>query len=525
MGSRAAVSAPHLLAARAAIDVLEAGGNAVDAAVAAAAASTVVQPFSSSVAGVGWANVYERATGKTEVLQFHGAAPMGLDVGGFTAAPSGMLDWQALEARGAALLGSLVPAAASGWEALLVRKGTWPLSRVLESAIALARGGFPVSELLHQVIKQNVAKLARWPASGEIFVPGGRVLRPGERLVQTDLGATLERIADNGAAELTEGRTARALLDLHRRHGGALSGADLAVYTPSWHPPLVTTYRGHIVHAAPPPLGDVSFVSGLQLLEAFPAFDGPSDPNYIAASVQSARLVNAERRRYLGPRTDKAVIERLLGPQHVSELRAQISSRASGTFPSASADGHTITLAVVDKDGNAANIMQTVGTFFGTGAVAPGTGALVNSCLYFAYVGGDGANRVVPGHGIEQNPCLATVFDHRGELELVLGSPGGRTRVETVRQMLVNFVDFGMNVQEAVDARRFLGAPDGSGVDFEQRYGPVDRELRATLESDGYRVRLVDEAFCSGQAIAVDLASRTRMAAADWRRESVALAY
>ncbi len=129
MGSRAAVSAPHLLAARAAIDVLDAGGNAVDAAVAAAAVSTVVQPFSSSIAGVGWANVYERATGKTEVLQFHGAAPVGLDVSGFTAGPSGMLDWQTLEARGAALLGSLVPAAVSGWEALLARKGSWPLSR------------------------------------------------------------------------------------------------------------------------------------------------------------------------------------------------------------------------------------------------------------------------------------------------------------------------------------------------------------------------------------------------------------
>ncbi len=525
MGKRGAVSAPHLLAAQAAIEVLKAGGNAVDGAVAAAAVSTVVQPFSSSIGGVGWANVYERATQRTEVLQFHGAVPAGLDPAAFSASPSGLVDWKALEAEGAALLGSLVPGVVAGWAELLARKGRWPLSRALERATSLAFDGFPVSELLHQVLEQNMAKLCRWPASARIFLPDDRLLRPGERLVQEDLGTTLERIADNGPEEVTTGWTGKALVDLYRDHGGALKSTDLAKYSPTWHPPLVTTYRQHIVHAAPAPLGDVSFISGLQLLEALPAYWGGHDPDYMWASVESAKIVNAERRRFLGPGSDTALIHHLLGAEHVRALSEQICSDASGTHISPRADEHTITLAVIDEDGNAANIMQTVGTFFGTGAVAEGTGVLANSCLYFAYAGNGEANRVVPGQAIEQNPCLATVFDHDGNLELVVGSPGGRTRVETVRQMLVNVVDFGMNVQQAVDSPRFLAGSDGESVDFEQRYGPLPAELGAGLEARGYSVHLTDEVFGSGQAVAIDPVSQTRMAGADWRRESVALAY
>ena len=269
----------------------------------------------------------------------------------------------------------------------------------------------------------------------------------------------------------------------------------------------------------------MSFISGLKLLEALPAYRGGDDPAYMWASVESAKIVNAERRRFLGPGSDTAVIDHLLGGEHVRALSEQICAGASGIHTCPRADEHTITLAVIDEEGNAANIMQTVGTFFGTGAVVEGTGVLANSCLYFAYAGKCEANRVVPGQGIEQNPCLASVFDQDGNLELVVGSPGGRTRVETVRQMLVNVVDFGMNIQQAVDSPRFLGGADGHSVDFEQRYGPLPAELRTALEARGYSVRLTDEVFGSGQAVAVDPASQTRMAAADWRRESVALAY
>lgn len=525
IGAHAAASTPHLLASEAAIDVLRRGGNAVDAAVAAAAVSAVVQPFTSSFGGVGWATVYDRRLRRTEVLQFHGAAPQRLDPSELHADPTtGLVDWRALEARGKSLLGSLVPGVVAGWEELLARKGRWTLGKALERAGALASEGFPVSELLAQTAARSAGRLARWPTSA-VFLPGGRPLRVGERLVQTDLAATISRIASNGAEELVRGDTGQAYVDFFAQHGGVLTEEDLERYRPSWHEPLRFTFRGHTLLATPAPLGDVAFAAGLGLLDALPPFSGPQDPAYVHLSIETAKQVSAARARYLGPDTPPEVVDWLLSDELRNQLLAAIDVRARQPGPLAQASEDTITLAVIDEEGNAVNLMQTVGTLFGTGAVVGTTGILANSSIYFAFARPGGANRVVPTCGIEQNPCLALAFDPQGNLTLVIGSPGGKTRVETVRQMLVNILDFGMNPQQAVDAARFLVAPDGATVDFEQRYGPVDPALRAALESRGHRVSVVDEAFGSGQAIAIDPGTGARLAAADWRRESVALAY
>jgi gamma-glutamyltranspeptidase/glutathione hydrolase len=525
MGRTAAVSTPHLLASQAAIDVLRAGGNAVDAAVTAAAACTVVQPFSSSVGGVGWATVFEQATSTTEVLQFHGAAPRSIDPGVFRPDRAGLIDWRRLEQEGRALLGSLVPGAVAGWEELLTSKGTWSLSQALQPALRWAREGIPVSELLARNLAGQAERLARWPTSARIFLPGGRPLRCGERLVQDDLAATLERIAANGAAELAQGRTGDALTRFSARHGGCVSADDLAAYRPTWHLPAVGSFRGRTVHAAPAPFGDISFLTGLHLLDSFDPFSGPSDPDYVHASVESAKLVGWERARYLGPSADPEMVAGLLAPAHTRALRERIGPRAISSPSPGRGPEDTITLAVIDSDGNAVHLMQTVGALFGTAAVAGDTGFLINSSMYFVYAGGEGANRVVPGEPVEQNPCVGVVLDAEGRLELVIGSPGGKTRVETVRQMLVNVVDFKMNVQEAVDAARFLTSADGISVDFEDLTGPPDPALRAALEGRGHRVAVGGETFGSGQAVAVDPATGTRMAGADWRLESVALAY
>ncbi|HTX00234.1 MAG TPA: gamma-glutamyltransferase [Acidimicrobiales bacterium] len=524
MGARGAVSAPHQLASAAALEVLEAGGNAVDAAVAAAAASTVVQPFSSSLGGGGWAAVHIGATGRTEMLDFQGVVPAGLDPRAFRAAPSGLVDWPRLEREGSALLSCLVPAAVAGWEALLARHGSWSLSHALESAISLAAQGFPVSELLHANLAENEARLRSWPESAAIFLHCDRPYLPAQRLVQSDLAATLARVAAAGWSEIAEGETGAAIVGFHERYGGAVRAEDLTGYRPRWHDPLTGSFRGRVVHAAPAPLGDVSFLCGLQLLDAYPAFDGPLDPAYIHVSVESAKLIADERSRYLGPGTDARAAARLAGRDHVAELVQRIGERARPARSVPGGPGHTITLAVIDGEGNAVHLMQTVGTLFGCAAVAGNTGILLNSSLNFAYASGTGANRIVPGRGIEQNPCLAVVLDAEGRLEMLVGSPGGKTRVETVRQMLVNVLDFGMNLQQAVDAARFLAGASGCTVSFESRYGPPDPHVVAALEARGHTIALAGESFGSGQAAAVDATSGTRLAAADWRREAIALA-
>jgi len=525
IGYRGAASTPHLLASQAAITAMRNGGNAVDAAVTAAAVATVVQPFSSSVGGVGWATVYDAASGQTDVLRFLGAVPMALDSGRFSPDPSGLVDWRRLEGSASPLLGSLTPCVVPGWAELLARRGTWSMARALEPAIALAAEGVPVSELLRTNTAINAVRLRRWPESARTYLENGQPPEVGARLSQPDLAATLGRIAANGPAEMTDGRTARAIVELYEAHGGALRAADLEQVRPVWGPALVTRFRDHMVHAAPAPFGDVAFVSGLQILDGFGPFAGPLDPVYVHVSIESAKLVHADRQYRLGPDVDPAAVARLISPAYTRSQQARVGARSGPAAVSGPPHEDTITLATVDDAGNAAHLMQTVGTFFGTGAVAPGTGVLMNSSLYFAYVNPAAANRVVPGQPIEQNPCLAMVFDGAGQLRLVAGSPGGRARVETVRQLIVNVLEFGMNVQQAVDAGRFLASLDGASIDFEARYGEVDPGLRQELEDRGHVVLVKEEAFGSGQAIFIDPTTVARMAGADWRRESVALAY
>jgi gamma-glutamyltranspeptidase/glutathione hydrolase len=521
-GARHAVSTPHALASRAALDTLRDGGNAVDAAVVAAAVCVVVQPFSSSLGGVGWAAVHDGATRTTEVLEMSGRLPAALVVDDLPADAGGLLDVDRLECGSSLLRSSLTPALPVGWADLLARRGTWSLPRALAPAIELAADGFAVSPLLHAMIVRSAARLARWPSSAEVFLPGGTPLAAGSACVQADLATTLRRVADHGPAEITTGRTARLLAAFYAEHGGDVGAADLAGIEVTWGPALSATFRGRTVHAAPGPLGDVAFLSGLQVLDGWRGWSGPDDPEYVHLSIESAKLVAADRREHLGETTTPATVARLLGPEHTEELRGRIGPRAAPAAPAiANRDGHTITLAVVDDAGTAVNLMQTVGSVFGTGAVATGTGVLLNSSAALSFPHGTGANRMRPGGKVEQNPCLAFVLDAGGGLRFAVGTPGGKTRVETVRQMLVDLLDFGMSLGSALDEPRFLMSPDGTEVWFED---DVPAGLRAELERRGHTVVVRGEPFGSGQAVGIDPRTGDRSAAADRRLESVARA-
>ncbi|GAA11370.1 gamma-glutamyltransferase family protein [Gordonia alkanivorans] len=517
-----AVSTPHAAASEAAVDVLAKGGNAVDAAVAAAAVCVVVQPFSSSLAGVGWATVHDAATGLTEVLECCGTVPLGLDPAALPVDDTGMCDVAELERTRRLLLAGLTPALAIGWAELVARKGTWPVDRVLTYAIELAAEGCTVSPLLGAMLSKFVDRLERWPSSRSVFFRDGKPLAAGDLLVQSDLADTLTRLSDNGPDEFRTGTTAEAVARFYTDNGGVVGADDLRGQCPQWHPALTTSYRGWEIHAAPGPLGDVSFASGLNVLEQWPPFRSPDDPEYVHVSVESAKLVARERARYIGDRTPPETVAWLLDESHTESLRSQISDRAKPIAADLSA-GDTITLCVVDAAGNAVNLMQTVGGIFGTGAVVPGTGMLTNTSASFSYPRNCGFNDIRPGGKLEQNPCLPVVFDADGKVRLVVGSPGGKTRVETVRQMLVNVLDFGMTLDDAVNAPRFLRGSDGRSVLFEAATPPSDR-LVAALRSRGHEVVMSDDTFGTGQAVEVDPVSGLRRGGADRRLESVALA-
>jgi gamma-glutamyltranspeptidase/glutathione hydrolase len=526
MGRNGVASTPHGLASEAAIDVMRRGGNAVDAAVTAAAVCAVVQPFSSGIGGLGWATVHDAASGSVEVLEFHGRVPEGTHAGLFAAGPDGLIEGKELEARGKGLLGSLVPGALAGWDELLRAKGTLTLAEALAPAIQIAADGFPVSTLLHRTIREESERLLRWPASARLFFGDGRPLAPGAILRQPELAATLRRIAGEGIGVFYDGPIGQSLARFYQENGGALSVRDLVDYRPNWRPALTGTYRDYTIKAAPAPLGDLSFLQGLGILERLPRFAGPLDADYVHASLESAKLVRADRGRYLGDTGAPAeAFAHLIAPAYLDALAARVGTRARIAPPEPPGPPHTITLAVIDKAGNAVHLMQTVGYPFGTGAVDGETGIIPNSSLYFADADPARPNGVAPGKRLEQNPAVMMAFGREGGLAFIVGSPGGKTRVETVRQMLVNIVDFGMNIQQAVDAPRFLSAPDGVTAELEEGMTRLAPGLPARLEARGHRVATVARRFGTGQAVMIDPATGARMGGADWRQESVAMAY
>jgi gamma-glutamyltranspeptidase/glutathione hydrolase len=274
---------------------------------------------------------------------------------------------------------------------------------------------------------------------------------------------------------------------------------------------------------APAPLGDVSFASALQVLDLEGPYPSPADPDYLHRSIESAKLVGRDRTRWVGERTTPETVSWLLGAEHTGELHRQIGDRAA-PVPADATAGDTITLCVLDADGGAVNLMQTVGTPFGTAAVAPGTGCLTNTSGSFAYPRNPGLNDLRPGGKLEQNPCLPIVLDDAGRVALLLSSPGGKTRVETVRQMLVNVIDHGLDLQQALDAPRFIRSPDGQAVRAEARYGNPNPALVRDLQARGHRIEVVDEPAGTGQAVGVDAVTGAVFAGADWRLESSAIA-
>lgn len=526
MGRNGAVSTPHLLASQTAIDVLKSGGNAIDAAVAAAAVCAVVQPFTSGIGGLGWATVYDAQRRDVQVLEFHGCVPEGTHAGLFPADAVGVVDWIELERRGHGLLGSLVPGVLAGWDELLRTKGTRSLAEMLAPAIVFADQGIPASTLLASTITVSMSRLARWSSSAALLMPGRAPLRPGAPFVQPHLAATLQRIASDGIGAFYDGPIGRRLVQFYQDNGGTLSERDLADYRPRWHAPLCGRFRGYTIKAAPAPLGDLSFLQGLAVLDRFPAFSSAIDPDYVHVSLESAKLVRTDRDRWLGDGTDPdAIAARLLDPVYIDTQAAAIGPMAATAPVSQPGPPHTITLAVVDADGNAVHLMQTIGTSFGTAALADDTGIFINGSMYFAHADARMPNGVAPGRRLEQNPAIMMAFDADDRLALICGSPGGKTRVETVRQMLVNVVDFGMNIQQAVDAPRFLASPDGRTAELESGLDDAAPGLAADLRRRGHRVDITTRRFGTGQAVMIDPATGTRMAGADWRDESVALAY
>ncbi len=461
------VVSQQFAASQVGVEVLWEGGNAVDAAVATAFALAVVHPSAGNVGGGGFL-LLRPAKGEPIAYDFRETAPARATPTMFLS--EGRYD---KERHHEGLLSAGVPGTVAGLHLAWKQHGTLPWKRLVAPAIGLAEEGFPVTEELARDLRRVLPALLKHPASRAAFTREGEPYEAGDLLVQKDLARTLKRIAERGPAGFYEGETARLLVKEMERGGGLVTLADLAAYRPKVRIPVRGQYRGHDVISMPPPSsGGTALIQMLNILEQ----DDLGAMGFrSAASVhlitEAMRRAFADRARHMGDpdHNPDMPMTRLLSKDYARELRrtidpqrASVSSPSSFEWPAESEE--TTHLSVVDDQRNAVALTYTLEAGYGSKIVVPGAGFLLNNEMGDFNAGpgltdetgliGTEPNLAAPGKRMLSS-MAPTILAKDGTLRLVTGTPGGRTIINTVLHTILNVVDYGMNVQEAVDAPRF----------------------------------------------------------------------
>ncbi|GKS85298.1 gamma-glutamyltransferase [Acidovorax sp. SUPP1855] len=463
------VSTEQELASRVGLDILKAGGNAVDAAVGIGFALAVVLPNAGNLGGGGFMMVHDAKTGKDVALDFREVAPQKATRDMYLDASGNVVDGKSLYTPYA--VG--VPGTVAGMEHALKNWGTLPLSRVIAPAIALADKGFPVSLTLAKTLHQEKANMGKWPATRQIFWRGDSPLKVGDRLVQKDLAQSLRLISQQGAKAFYQGPIARRIAAEMAPHPGALTLQDLRDYKVVEREPVRGTYRGYQIVTMPPPSsGGAHLVQMLNMLEQWPLSQwGQNSAQTIHYMAESMKLAYADRSEYLGdPDFVKIPLKGLTSKAYAQSLAKGISPTTARQAkdikpgqPQPYESDQTTHYSVVDKAGNAVAVTYTLNTNFGSGIVAKGTGILLNNEMddfsakpgvanTYGLVGGD-ANAVAPNKR-PLSSMTPTLVLKDGKPMLVTGSPGGARIITTVLQTIVNTIDFGMNPAEAASVPR-----------------------------------------------------------------------
>ena len=502
MGRNGMVCAGHPLAAQAGMAALQRGGNAVDAAIATAAALNVVEPNMSGVGGDGFIMIYNRQAGTIEVCNGTGAAPYATDV-----------EWyrkNGIPAKG--ILSVSVPGLVDAWMASHEKYGTLSRAEVFDAAIDLSENGFPVTHVLSGVIAGD-RLLCEFPDSQAVFAPGGAPMRPGQILRQPGLARTFQAIVDGGRDAFYEGETARALVKFSEEQGGILSLKDLADCRSRWEQPISTTYHGHTVYEAPPNSSGHVLLQELNLVEQFDLKGmGCNTPESIHLMVEAKKLAFADREAYMAdPDWVDVPTAGMLSKQYAAERAKLIDpARAAAEVghgdpwsyqpanytrrPKAKAtagttqEEDTTCFVVVDRWGNAVCQLQSIQSSLGSSIVAGETGILLNNRMTYWHLDPDHVDCLQPGKRVRHTMNPIMVFRNAGEsqhaiqnggsrngdsghgsLALVCGTPGADTQVQTNMQVITHVLDFGMTVAEAVEAPRWRNthSPTESNIPHE----------------------------------------------------------
>jgi len=536
---RGAVATAHPLASEAAAAVLRAGGNAADAAVAAAFALGVVENQSSGIGGGGFALVYDAKARKVHALDFREVAPG-------KARPDMFLRNGAPD-PGRSLDGGLavaVPGAVRGYAELARRFGTKPLAELVGPAAVLAERGFKVGRVHADAASQRLACLSADRAAAAEFLGKGAdgkpaPLVPGSLLVRRDLAATLRTIGRGGADAFYRGPLADRIVEAVRARGGVLSKEDLARYAVRERTPVEGRYRGRQIVSFPPPSsGGAIVIALLQALEGEdPRAGGYRPERFLHAMIEIEKRLYARRgAAFADPAfvpSVAAAADELVSPAFAAALRARVGERAASAaeveaeVAAPREAPHTTHVAVVDAEGNAVSLTTTVNYWFGSCVVVPGTGILLNDEMDDFDVApgvpnayglvGTGVNAAQPGKVPLSSMAPTFLFDEKGRLDLVLGSPGGSTIPTTVAQVIVHWVDDHMRLDEALRAPRLHHQHRPEAVMVEAN--GLEAATAKALEARGHVLQVTPRPIGNAQAARIDWDTGLREAASDPRFE------
>ena len=520
MSNRGMVATSQPLATQVGVSILQQGGNAIDAAIATAAALNVVEPMMTGIGGDAFALVYLSRSKELKALNASGRAPYATSVETLR-----NLGYQKMPETG--IHSVTIPGALDGWCVLLDKYGRISLSQVLAPAIGLAEHGFPVTGIVAHRWQESQVKLQANVNAASTYLIGGRAPESSEVFVQSELADTFKKIARGGRDVFYRGSIAEAIVACSQENGGLIAMPDLNDHASTWVTPISTNYRGYDVYECPPNGQGLVALLALNILEGYDLKSlGHNSAEYLHLLIEALKLAFADAYRYVAD-PDFVVIplERLLSKSYAERRRKLIDkNRASQKVMAGvpGTEGDTVYLAVTDKEGNSVSFINSLYQSFGSGIVVRGTGiCLQNRGALFSLEPGH-PNCLEPHKRPYHTIILGMVFKD-GDLFLTFGVMGGFMQPQGHVQILLNIIDFGMDVQTALDAPRFRYI-QGNECAFEPGFPP---EVLQKLAGKGHRVVALDDPysqqFGGAQAIMIDPKSKVLIAGSDPRKDGCAI--
>jgi len=520
------IATSQALASAAGLKALQDGGNAIDAAITAAGVLAVVEPTMNGIGGDLFAIVWDTKTKKLYGLDASGRSA-------YTATPEEYVRRGLKQMPGAGPLAVDVPGVVEGWSQLLARFGTITLTKALQPAIRYARDGFPVQEIVASEWQGSEKILSRDPAAAKTFLPKGHAPAPGEMFANPNLAASLELIAKGGRDAFYKGPIARAIVADMKARDGLLDERDFTTHTADWVDTISTNYRGYDVHEMPP--STQGFVT-LEMLNILEGFDikamGHNSADYLHVVTEAKKISFADRAAYLADRSTMAkdAMKTLLSKDYAAARRKEIDMQKAGTYrpgslPGVTLDyygedlGDTIYMTAADGQGNVISLIQSLFATFGAGIVAGDTGITLHNR-------GSGFN-LVAGHpnqiGAHKRPLhtlVPAMILKDGKPWVSFGVMGGDNQAQAHAQVVMNLVDFRMQIQDAGEAARMRhGGPD---LALESGIGA---DVRKALEARGHTLRDGRGAMGGFQGILIDPRTGVLMGGSDPRKDGLAIGW